>query len=263
MKKNIGIIIALIIVIVLLGVVVVSNIMHATKKVQNPIVTMEIADIGTVKIELYPDMAPNTVANFISLINEGYYNGLTLEKLEDTMVTSKDKEDVENNQAIEGEFLENGYEENTLRHDRGVISMSRSDYSNLGLAKEGYNSAFAEFVIMTENTAARNGYYAGFGKVIEGMEFIDKVLSEEKEDEETENEATQTEETSEEVDENLDETEAVETVEDTEEAAEGEKTITITKMTVDTFGVNYGTPKRVEAFDINSYLMKLYGLNIQ
>lgn len=246
MKKNIGLVIAIVLILVLIGYVVVSNVVNATKTVQNPIVTMEIENMGTIKIELYPDMAPNTVANFISLINEGYYDGLTFHRaVEGFMIQGGDKEGTGNGtteQTIKGEFLENGYENNTLRHDRGVISMARADYSNLGLTEEGYNSAFSQFFIMTDNNTNVNGYYAGFGKVIEGMEIVDEISKVE----------------------SIQEKEETTTTEKTEEKEETEKVQNpkITKVTVDTFGVDYGTPVRQQAFDVNSYLMKLYGFSM-
>lgn len=241
MKKNIGLIIAIILILALIGYVIASNVIHATKSVQNPIVTMEVENFGTVKIELYPDIAPNTVANFISLINEGYYDGLTFHRaVKGFMVQGGDKEGTGSGkvaQTIKGEFLENGYEKNTLRHDRGVISMARSDYSSLGLVQEGYNSAFSQFFIMTDNNTSVNGYYAGFGKVIEGMDVVDAISKVES------------------IQEKEDSTNNTETDKDTTNNPK------ITKMTVETFGVNYGAPQRQEAFDVNSYLMKLYGLS--
>lgn len=239
-KKNVGLIIVIVIILGLIGYTIASNIVHATKNIPNPIVTMKIKDFGEVKIELYPEMAPNTVANFINLIENHYYDGLTFHRaVEGFMVQGGDKEGTgqgETEEAIKGEFLENGYEKNTLRHDRGVISMARADYSNLGLAKEGYNSAFSQFFIMTEDNSNVNGNYAAFGKVIEnGMEVIDKVAK-------------------------------VEAIQEKEESTTTEETDksqypVITEMTVETFGVNYGNPVRQEAFDLNSYLMKLYGLS--
>lgn len=244
MKKNIGLIIAMVIVIILIGYVLVSNVVQATRKVKNPIVTMEVENFGVVKIELYPDMAPNTVANFVSLINEGYYNGLTFHRaVEGFMIQGGDKEGTGSgrvDQTIPGEFLENGYERNTLRHDRGIISMARSDYSNYGKTTEGYNSAFSQFFIMTDNNTNVNGYYAAFGKVIDGMEVIDEIAKVESIQEKDEEETT-----------NKDEDDA--------EKAQNPKILT---MTVDTFGVDYGTPERMKPFDINSYFMQLYGLSI-
>lgn len=250
MKKNIGLIVSIVLILVLIGYVISSNIVHATRKVQNPIVTMEVENFGTVKIELYPEIAPNTVANFIKLINEGFYNGLTFHRaVEGFMIQGGDSEGTGSGsveQTIKGEFVENGYEKNTLRHDRGVISMARSDYSNLGLTEEGYNSAFSQFFIMTDNNTNINGLYAGFGKVIEGMDVVDAISKVEsiQEKDETAEETTTEEETTE------------------EETTEEVKNPTITKMTVETFGVNYGEPKRQEAFDINKYIMQLYGLSL-
>ncbi len=246
MKKNIGLIIAVVLILVLIGYVVASNVVQATKKVQNPIVTMEVENFGTIEIELYPDMAPNTVANFISLINEGYYNGLTFHRaVEGFMIQGGDKEGTGKGtveQTIEGEFLENGYEKNTLRHDRGVISMARSDYSSLGLTEEGYNSAYSQFFIMTDNNTNINGYYAGFGKVIKGMEVVDAISKVESIQEKDEDNATESDKK--------------------DEDKENVQNPKISKITVETFGVDYGTPKRIKAFDVNSYLMKLYGLSI-
>lgn len=243
MKKNIGLIIAIVLILVLIGYVITSNVVVATRNIENPIVTMEVENFGTVKIELYPDMAPNTVANFINLIEQGYYDGLTFHRaVEGFMIQGGDKEGTGSGkveQTIKGEFIANRYEKNTLRHDRGVISMARSDYSNLGLTEEGYNSAFSQFFIMTDNNTNVNGYYAGFGRVIEGMDIIDaisKVESIQEKDNETDKKDT-----------------------DKKEEAQNPK---ITKMTVDRHGVDYGTPQRQEAFDVNSYLMKLYGLSI-
>lgn len=243
MKKNIGLIIAIVLILALIGYVITSNVVSATRKIENPIVTMEIENFGEVKIELYPDMAPNTVANFINLIEQGYYDGLTFHRaVEGFMVQGGDKEGTGSTkveETIKGEFAENGYEKNTLRHDRGVISMARSDYSNLGLITEGYNSAFSQFFIMTDNNSNVNGYYAGFGKVIEGMDVIDAIAKVEA----------------------IQEKENDTTTGDNKETDKSQYPV-ITKMTVDRRGVDYGAPQRQKAFDVNEYLMKLYGLSI-
>ena len=248
MKKNIGLIIVMLLVLVLIGYVVASNVVKATTKIQNPIVTMEVENFGKVRIELYPEYAPNTVANFVSLINEGYYDGLTFHRaVEGFMIQGGDKEGTGSGQVeqtIKGEFANNGYENNTLRHDRGVISMARSDYSTIGKTEEGYNSAFSQFFIMTDNNTSVNGNYAGFGKVIEGMEVIDAISKVESIQEKEDGSTTTS------------------TDKDKENEEEKVQNPKITKMTVETFGVNYGTPKRIEAFDINSYLMQLYGMGI-
>lgn len=160
---------------------------------KKPVATMEIKDYGTVKIELYPDIAPNTVKNFITLSNNGFYDGLTFHRVvENFMVQGGDrlgngtgnpllsdlsdnvKEDKE--YGIKGEFEVNGHS-NSLKHEIGVISMARADYSYYGanFAKVGYNSGGSQFFIMTENYPSLDGLYAAFGKVIEGMDVINKV----------------------------------------------------------------------------------------
>lgn len=160
-----------------------------------PIATMEIKDYGTVKIELYPDIAPKTVENFINLSNNGFYDNLTFHRIvKDFMIQGGDKngdgtgkvtlDDIYNNginseYTIEGEFEVNGYK-NSLKHTEGIISMARTDYSNFPnadetLIKEGYNSASSQFFIVTKDSPSLNGYYASFGKVIEGMDIIHKI----------------------------------------------------------------------------------------
>ena len=190
--KRIIMIIAIILVIVLIGLVGYTIYQKATFTKQNPVATMEIEGLGTMKIELYPDQAPNTVANFITLANRGFYDGLTFHRIvKDFMVQGGDKEgtgsgaptlsDIKDDgsttdtYAIRGEFVQNGFNKNTLRHEKGVISMARSDYSQMGLYEEGYNSAGSQFFIMTGDNASLNGYYAAFGKVIEGMDVLDKL----------------------------------------------------------------------------------------
>ena len=100
------------------------------KEYDNPIVTMNIKDYGTIKIELYPKYAPNTVANFVNLVEEGFYNGNTFHRLVPGFVLQGG--DPEGNgtggpgYSIKGEFRENGYTKNTLKHTTGIISMARS-----------------------------------------------------------------------------------------------------------------------------------------
>ena len=117
----------------------------ATWEEKNPIATIEIKDYGTIKVELYPKIAPNTVTNFIRLANRGFYNGTTFHRTIPNFViqggAKKDDKDsspllsdimdnVENDKEynIEGEFIANGYSKNNLKHQKGVISMARSDY---------------------------------------------------------------------------------------------------------------------------------------
>lgn len=193
---------------------------------KNPIVTMEIKNYGTVKIELYPKVAPNTVKNFISLINEGYYDGLTFHRIvPGFVVQGGDKEGTgagKTEYSIRGEFTKNGFK-NDLKHEKGVISMARADYSVFGLTEEGYNSAFSQFFIMLESQRSLDGLYAAFGKVIEGMDIIENL-------------------------------------ENIEIDSQTEKPINppvIQKMTVETFGVNYEEPERIKSFDINGYIQKI------
>lgn len=247
--KRIIMIIAIILVIVLIGLVGYTIYQKATFTKQNPVATMEIEGIGTMKIELYPDQASNTVANFITLANRGFYDGLTFHRIvKDFMVQGGDKDgtgsgaptlsaikddgSTTETYAIKGEFVQNGFNKNTLRHEKGVISMARSDYSQMGLYEEGYNSAGSQFFIMTGDNASLNGYYAAFGKVIEGMDVLDKL---------NETEVTTSEDSSD------------------SEASTPVNPPVITSVRVDTFGVDYGAPETVTPFDYNSYIQQLYG----
>lgn len=134
----------------------------------NPQVKFTMENGGSFIIELYPEYAPQTVANFVSLVEEGFYDGLTFHRVvEGFMAQGGDPEGngtggAEHN--IFGEFSSNGFTQNTLSHDRGVISMARSKYNN---------SASSQFFICFEDVQALDGQYAAFGKVIEGMEVVD------------------------------------------------------------------------------------------
>lgn len=138
-------------------------------KTQNPIVTMTLENEQKIIIELYPKKAPNTVNNFISLIEDGYYNGLTFHRIiEDYIVQSGDP--LSNSYGtpgytIEGEFKSNGFK-NNLSHTKGVVSMARSSQ---------YDSAGSQFFITLEDAKMLNGRYAGFGKVIEGMDIVETI----------------------------------------------------------------------------------------
>lgn len=238
-SKQIITIIAIILVVALIGWLGIGYYQKVFVKVQNPIATMEIEGYGTVKIELYPDMAPNTVANFISLANRGYYNGLTFHRtIPDFMIQGGDKkgdgtgsvnysdlkdEGEEKAYTIKGEFVANGFKKNTLRHEEGVISMARGDYSAYGYAEEGYNSAGSQFFIMTKNTSTLNGLYAAFGKVIEGMDVVHNI----------ENVEVVTRETN---------------VEGSDKPVNPP---VIKSITVETYGVDYGIPETVDPFNLS------------
>ena len=138
--------------------------------VELPIVTMEIEGFGTIKAELYPEKAPNTVNNFISLINEGYYDGLTFHRIIDGFMNQGGCPDGIGTggpgYSIEGEFSNNGFEQNDLVHEAGVLSMARAGDPN---------SAGSQFFIMAEAAPHLDGDYAAFGKVVEGMEIVTEI----------------------------------------------------------------------------------------
>lgn len=144
------------------------------KRTKNPIVTMEISDYGTIKIELYPKYAPNTVANFVNLVESGFYNDNTFHRLVPGFVLQGGDPDGDGTggpgYTIKGEFSENGYVKNTLKHDKGVVSMARTNMPN---------SAGSQFFIVLDDTktihASLDNKYAAFGKVIEGMDIIENI----------------------------------------------------------------------------------------
>lgn len=262
-KSNIVYIIAIAIVIVLIGIISVGIFKNFTTEPKNPIATMEIEGYGTVKIELYPDKAPNTVANFIKLVDSKYYNGLTFHRvIKDFMIQGGDKKgdgtgtprlkDLYGDQAedkeyaIKGEFVANKFN-NNLKLSEGVIAMARQDYSSIGLVEEGYNSAGSQFFIMTSSNSSIDGLYAPFGKVIEGYEIIKKISE-------------------------LDVTYKsadIKSQDDIPKDAEGNELSAdmplqkpvITSITVDTFGVDYGNPETIDPFNYEDYMNKLYGSN--
>ena len=233
-NKNIYIII-LIIAILLIAYLIYGYYQKSTFELKNPIATMEIEDYGIVKIELYPEMAPNTVRNFIELINSGYYNGLTFHRVEDSLIQGGDKEGTgagKTDYTIPGEFELNGFKENTLKFTRGTLGLARADYTmyyyytgDSSYLKMGYNSGCSQFFIMAKDEENFDGNYCAFGKVIEGLDVIDEITKIEK------------------------------TVEVDEETGESEETSTpvnppiIKSITVDTFGINYKAPTKLVVED--------------
>lgn len=254
-------IIALILVIVLIGGLCYGYYKKATEEIKNPIVTMEVEGYGTIKLELYPEIAPNTVANFVTLANNGFYNGTIFHRIvkdfmiqgggytieektdEDTGETTTEStlksvtladlgyegSNKDDNYTIKGEMAANGNNSNTLKHDEGVISMARADYTNYSssLKEESFNSATTQFFIMTKKTTSLDGYYTAFGKVIEGLDIVHKIENAE--------------------------------VKKTEAEGDEESTpvndIIITSVTVDTQGVKYKKPETLEPFNIYSWYM--------
>ena len=135
----------------------------------NPIVTFEMANGDIIKAELYPEIAPNTVNNFIALVNSGFYNGLIFHRvIKGFMIQGGDPQGTGMGgpgYSIKGEFARNGVA-NDLRHSRGVLSMARA---------MSPNSAGSQFFIMHAAAPHLDGQYAAFGKVIEGIENVDKI----------------------------------------------------------------------------------------
>ena len=137
----------------------------------NPIVTFEMANGDIIKAELYPEIAPNTVNNFIALVNAGFYNGLIFHRvIKGFMIQGGDPQGTGMGgpgYSIKGEFLRNGVA-NNLKHSRGVLSMARA---------MSPNSAGSQFFIMHEDGDFLDGQYAAFGKVIEGMDTVDYIAA--------------------------------------------------------------------------------------
>ena len=253
--KFVATIVAIILVLGLIAYVVNTIVKKQNFYVQNPIAIIEVENFGTIKIELYPNYAPETVANFIALANNGFYDGLTFHRtIPDFMIQGGDPkgdgtgnatlrdlgQDSDDEYTIKGEFIANGDNDNILKHERGVISMARSDYSSYSstLATEGYNSASCQFFITTEDSeSSLDGLYAAFGKVTEGMDVVDKIANVE--------------------------------VETREEQTDSSSDLTqdrpidppvITSIRVETYGINYGMPETREPFDLNSwYMSQMYG----
>ena len=130
---------------------------------------IDVKDYGTIELELDADTAPITVTNFVELAKDGFYDGLTFHRnIEDFMIQGGDPNGNGtggSKHTIKGEFSANGVE-NNIKHERGVISMARS---------QDYNSASSQFFIMYEKASHLDGQYAAFGKVVEGMDVVDKL----------------------------------------------------------------------------------------
>ena len=135
---------------------------------QNPVVTFD-TNAGLIKAELYPEIAPNTVNNFISLVQKGFYDGVIFHRvIQGFMIQGGDPNGVGTGGPgyhIKGEFSQNGFE-NTLLHSAGVLSMARAQMPN---------SAGSQFFIMHKDAPHLDGAYAAFGKVIEGMDVVDAI----------------------------------------------------------------------------------------
>ena len=252
--KNILWIIVLILAIVLIVAVAYGYYKKATLEVKNPVATMEVENFGTIKMELYPEYAPETVSNFIALANRGFYNGLTFHRIvKDFMIQGGDKKgtgegmatlaDLEDGGAdtdysIKGEFYDNGVD-NPLKFEEGVVGLARSDYTSYSssLAEESYNSGSSQFFIMTKATSSLNGHYTAFGKVTEGMDVVHKI-------------------------ENVE----VKAVDDAESTGNTEVSTPvnppkITSISVETYGVDYGLPETLTPFNYMQWFSSQYGID--
>ena len=138
----------------------------------NPVATITMENGDIIKLELYPEKAPNTVNNFISLANSGFYDGLIFHRvIKGFMIQGGDPAGVGTGgpgYCIDGEFALNGFKKNDVKHLRGVISMARA---------MNPDSAGSQFFIMHDNAAYLDGQYAAFGQVTEGIENVDKIAS--------------------------------------------------------------------------------------
>ena len=254
-KNKTIIIIAIISVTILLGVVSFGVIRKYTYKVENPVATITFEGYDEpIVIELYPEYAPNTVKNFITLANNGFYNGLKIHRVEEYVIQGGDPNgngsggptlsaidtsiekgsDADTEYTIVGEFKANGYN-NPIVHEKGVISMARTNYGTAELAEESYNSAGCQFFICTKYMQVWNGEYAAFGKMISGWDTLDAISKVELK------------------------------TEVNEETGAEEKTnipaqdIVISSITVDLKGIDYGMPDTLEPFNYyNWYFSRMY-----
>lgn len=258
MNKTVKLIIWIIIlvaVVIGLGFYCYGFVKHQTTTNDHPVATIEIDGRGTIKMELYPEYAPNTVANFIKLAEKGYYNdkvffakdtmnlyvgenqaGEDVHPLLSTIFDLReDEQDYE--YSIEGEFIMNGFKQNTLKAEKWTVLLYRDDYTNMlpQLTTQSYNSGHSQFVVVMDeaNAASVNGGYAAFGKVIEGYEVLEDIFNN-----------------------------APIAVVEGQETSEGsiqkfESYPVMKSVTVDTHGIDYGFPTVQEAFDYQSYMYDL------
>lgn len=133
--------------------------------------TIELEDGDEIMLELYPDLAPDTVENFVELAEDGFYDGTIFHRvIEDFMIQGGGYDEnlkEQKTESIKGEFAKNGFE-NTLSHTRGVISMARA---------QDYDSATSQFFIVQKDATYLDGQYAAFGRVTEGMDIVDEIAS--------------------------------------------------------------------------------------
>ncbi|NLL39471.1 MAG: peptidylprolyl isomerase [Clostridiales bacterium] len=185
---------------------------------RKPIATLVFSNGKEIKIRLYPDKAPNTVKNFIDLANSGFYDGTPVHRIEEYFVIQmgKSAENPDKNHAgfyIEGEFPNNNFSKNDLSHEVGAVAMART-VGEPGNEKNYYNSASTQFYITLTYKPNLDGDYAIFGKVIRGMEHVQKISKM-----------------------------------DVDENKVPRDEIYVQSIRVETFGKDYGKPKRLEIPD--------------
>lgn len=145
---------------------------ESENKMNNPKIKFTIKNFGEITAELYPEKAPKTVENFLSLVESGFFTGLIFHRVINGFMIQGGGFDESFAQkeakAIKGEFMANGFMSNDLRHTRGVLSMART---------MDPNSASSQFFIMHRNAPHLDGQYAGFGMVVEGIDVVDKIAN--------------------------------------------------------------------------------------
>ena len=227
-----ALVIAIMIILVAVTYVLNTLVKKANYNSENPIATITVENFGTITVKLYPEYAPNTVANFIALANNNFYNSLTFHRtIPDFMIQGGDKNgdgsgnatlkdagisDSTDEYAIKGEFVINGFTQNSLK------------------MKKGYDSASSQFFILTKDTSSLEGSYAGFGEVIDGMDVVDAISNVDVETRDSNS---------------------------TDSNLTADKPIdppVITSISVDTKGVDYGKPETLEPFNYYQYMMQQY-----
>ncbi len=177
---------------------------------KNPMATLTLEDGDEILIYLYPDKAPNTVANFISLANSGFYDGLTFHRVVEDFVMQGGSPDGTGaggpGYTIDGEFADNGFKKNDVKMEEGVIAMARFGGTD-DASEEAYNSAGSQFFILMKDKDSLQGQYAAFGKVFSGMNVLKKL-----------------------------------SMRDTDSKDRPREPIVIKSIRVETYGVSYGEP---------------------
>lgn len=180
---------------------------------RKPIATITFSNGTEVRARLYPNKAPNTVANFISLANSGFYDGSPVHRIVEyslvQMGKPADSDEVDAGYYIKGEFPSNGYDKNDMLHEEGTLSMART-VSNVGAEEDYYDTASCQFFICVDYETTLDGDYAAFGKIISGYKDFEQISKMD-------------------VDENY--------------APRDE--IYVESITVDTYGKDYGEPKTI------------------